>query len=398
MVLKTVIFNHGTSQEVTAMIYERRSPDPINPGTDHPENMNPGTGQPGNTNPNPGNPKGPNPGFKINGQPFGQKINIPKRKPKNGDLIPKNKLWIPILFVIVCLILTGGVFYRVDEQETAVITMFGKHVATNTAGLYPKIPFLQRVHKVDTTIHGTGIGYVVDDDGQSFTVDTEGVMITSDFNLIDIDFYMEYRVSDPVAYLFASDSPEIILKNIALAAIRSTVIDYSVDDAMTVGKAKIQQEVKEKIREKLEEENIGLTIVNITVQDAEPPTHEIVQAFKAVETAKQGKDTAINNANKYRNEQMPAAEAEADEIIQTAEAAKAARIAEAEGQASRFEQMYNEYKLNPEVTRERMRYELLESVMPNAKIVITDGSTETIYPVEPFSNTVSGQGVKDDEK
>ena len=300
-----------------------------------------------------------------------------------------------IAVLAVLLAINGGVFYRVDEQETAVITMFGRHVATHTAGLYPKIPFLQKVHKVDTTIHGTGIGYVVDNDGQTFTVETEGVMITSDFNLIDIDFYLEYRVSDPADYLFASNDPENILKNIALAAIRSTVIDYTVDDAMTVGKAKIQQEVKEKIRAQLEKEKIGLQVINITVQDAEPPTQEIVAAFKAVETAKQGKDTAVNNAKQYQNEKLPAAEAEADEIIKTAEASKAARIAEAEGQAERFTKLYEEYKLNPEVTKQRMRYELLENVLPDARIVLTDGSTSTVYPVESFVNSVSGTAAEE---
>ena len=161
-----------------------------------------------------------------------------------------------------------------DEQEAAVVTMFGNVIRTDTAGLYFKIPLIQQVRKVDTTIHGTGIGYAIEGDGQTFTVDTEGIMITSDFNLIDIDFYMEYRVSDPIAYLYNSGQPELILKNIALAAIRSTVIDYTVDDAMTTGKAQIQAEVKAKIQETLEEQNIGLSIVNITVQDAEPPTRE----------------------------------------------------------------------------------------------------------------------------
>ena len=289
--------------------------------------------------------------------------------------------------IIAALFLVMGGIYRVDEQETAVVTMFGEVVRQDTAGLYFRIPFIQNVEKVDTTTHGTGIGYAVNNDGQTFTVDTEGIMITSDFNLIDIDFYMEYRVSDPVAYLYSSRSPEVILKNMALAAIRSTVIDFTVDDAMTVGKSQIQAQVKTKLQEMLAEQNIGLQVVNITVQDAEPPTSEIVGAFKAVETAKQGKDTAVNNANKYQNEQIPAAEANADKIIQTAEAKKESRIAEAEGQVARFNAMYDQYRLNPLITKQRLFYEALEEVLPNAKIVISDGDTETLYPIEKFSGT-----------
>ena len=304
------------------------------------------------------------------------------RNLKNGKRAGKGAV-VFLLVLIIAFVLFRS-WYRVDEQESAVVTMFGNVIRTDTAGLYFRIPLIQQVHKVDTTIHGTGIGYVVNNDGQSFTVDTEGIMITSDFNLIDIDFYMEYRVSDPVAYLFNSKEPELILKNVAMAAIRSTVIDYAVDDAMTTGKSQIQAEVKSKMQETLTEQNVGLQIVNITVQDAEPPTDEIVRAFKAVETAKQGKDTAINNANKYRNEQIPAAEANADKIVQRAEAEKQARIAEAEGQVARFTAMYEQYRLNPLITRQRMFYETLEGVLPGAKVIIDDGGTETVLPLESF--------------
>ena len=309
------------------------------------------------------------------------------------------KIWKWVLIgavAVVALIIVFSSFYRVDEQEAAVVTMFGKIVRTDTAGLYFKVPFIQNVTKVDTTTHGTGIGYVVRDDGQTFTKDTEGIMITKDFNLIDIDFYLEYRVSDPVAYLYNSRNPESILKNVALASIRSTVIDFTVDDAMTTGKSQIQSLVKEKMQATLTEEDIGLQVVNITVQDAEPPTEDIVHAFKAVETAKQGKDTAINTANKYRNEQIPAAEAEADKIIQSAEASKQARIAEAEGQVARFNAMYDQYVLNPLITRSRLFYEYLEGVLPGAKVIITDGSTQTMLPLDSFVSADNNASVKED--
>ncbi|MBO6157994.1 MAG: FtsH protease activity modulator HflK [Firmicutes bacterium] len=296
-----------------------------------------------------------------------------------------------IAAILIIFTVIGG-FYRVNEQEVAVVTMFGKVLRTDTAGLYFKIPWVQQVSMVDTTTHGTSIGYVIDGDGQEFTVDTDSVMITSDFNLVDIDFYMEYKVADPVAYLYNSKQPEIILKNIALAAIRSTLIDFTVDDAMTTGKAQIQALVKQKMQDELAAQDIGLQIINITVQDAEPPTEDIVLAFKAVETAKQGKDTAINNANKYKNEQIPAAEAEADRITQDAEAQKAARIAEAEGQVARFNAMYEQYKLNPLITKQRLFYETLEEVLPGAKVIITDGTTETMLPLESFAGAATGAG------
>jgi len=300
----------------------------------------------------------------------------------------------PLRRIVTAVVILGvlgsialGSYYNVNEQENAVVTMFGEVIRTDTAGLHFKIPFLQRVHLVDITTHGTGIGYQVSDDGQNFSADTDGIMITKDFNFIDIDFYMEYKVSDPVAYLFNSREPEQVLKNIALASIRSTIINYDVDDAITTAKTQIQSEVREKMAEALAEQNIGLSVVNMTVQDAEPPTDEIIQAFKAVETAKQGKDTAVNNANKYKNEQVPAAEAEADRILQNAEANKASRIAEAEGQVARFNAMYSQYELNPLITRQRIFYETMEDVLPGLKVIITDGKTQQILPLDSFAGS-----------
>ena len=288
-------------------------------------------------------------------------------------------------FFIISAVMGG--FYNVSEQENAVVTMFGKVIQTNSAGLYFKIPFIQHVTKVDMTTHGIGIGYDVTGDGQNITVEDEGVMITSDFNFVNIDFYLEYAVSDPVQYLYNSIHPEVILKNTAIACIRSTVSDYAVDDVITTGKAAIQAEVKEKLNKEMEAQPIGLRIVNIQIQDAEPPTQEIVQAFKSVETAKQGKETALNNANKYRNEQIPAAEAEADKIIQAANAAKETRIAEAEGQVKRFNQMFEQYRLYPLITKQRLYYEAIEDVLPGIKVIITDGETQEIYPIESFVTT-----------
>lgn len=289
-----------------------------------------------------------------------------------------------IVVIFIAVILAFGCFYQVTEQENAVVTMFGNVLRTDTAGFYFKIPILQKVHKVDVTTHGTGIGYIVES-GQNITDSSDGIMITSDFNLLNIDFYLEYKVSDPVAYLYNSLNPEQILKNTALASIRSTVVNYTVDEAMTTGKSQIQSEVKEAIANELAEQNIGIQIVNISVQDSEPPTEQIIQAFKGVETAKQGADTAKNNALQYQNQMLPAAEAEADKIIQNAEAAKSARIAEAQGQVARFNAMYEQYKLNPLITKKRMFYEAMEALLPDLKVIVTDGSTQAVMPLDSFT-------------
>ena len=321
----------------------------------------------------------------VGGGAPGSGGNVPPQRKK----LDWKKLGRRLLIVFLVLLILAAVFgsyYNVSEQQNAVVTMFGKVVRTDTAGLYFKIPFLQQVHMVDITTHGTGIGYSVGANGQNIVNSFDGIMITKDFNLINIDFYLEYKVSDPVAYLFNSRQPELILNNIALASIRSTVIDYTVDEAMTTGKSAIQADVKEKMVRELQEQNIGIQVVNITVQDAEPPTDEIIRAFKEVETAKQAAETNINQARKYENEQIPAAEAQADRIVQTAEAQKAARIAEAEGQVARFNAMFEQYRLNPLITKQRMFYEALEELLPEMKVIITDGGTQTMLPLDDFTH------------
>lgn len=293
------------------------------------------------------------------------------------------------VIAVFVFILINSCVYRVSEQQNAVVTQFGAVVKTNTAGLYFKIPFLQQVKKVDITTHGTGIGYSIVGEGQNIPDTGDGIMITSDFNLLDIDFYLEYKVSDPVAYLYNSNNPEEILSNIALSSIRATVVNYTVDEAMTTAKSQIQADVKTDMIKELSNHNVGLAVVNLTIQDSEPPTTEIIQAFKAVETAKQGADTAKNNALKYQNEEIPAAEASADRIIQAAEAEKAARIAEAEGQVARFNSMYDEYKNYPLITKKRLFFETMENILPSLKVIVTDGTTETFLPLEKLTGGVS---------
>ncbi len=293
------------------------------------------------------------------------------------------KIGVIAIAVLVCLLAS---FYKVGEQQQAVITMFGKVVDVKGAGLYVKFPFIQNVIKVDTTTHGLQIGYRTSaEDNTSYSMPEEAMMITSDFNFVNVDFYLEYRVSDPQEYLYASGSPVEILRNTAQACIRTIISNYKVDDVITTGKSQIQADIRVLLNEELEKNDIGLQIVNLTIQDAEPPTDRIMQAFKSVETAKQGKETAINNARKYQNEKVPQAEADADKVIQEAEASKAARINEAEGQVARFNEMYAEYIKNPLITKQRIFYETMEDVLPHAKVIIDNGSTQNMLPLEPFS-------------
>ncbi|MBQ0005504.1 MAG: FtsH protease activity modulator HflK [Clostridiales bacterium] len=287
-----------------------------------------------------------------------------------------------IVAAIIALIIIFDSTYQVNEQEQAVLVTLGKPQSVTDSGLHFKIPIIQRVIKVDTTIHGFGIGYDV---ATNITNSNESLMITSDYNFVNVDFFVEYKVIDPVKAVYASRDPEMILKNIAQSSIRTVVASYDVDSVLTTGKTEIQAAIKQLVVSKLDAQDLGIALVNMTIQDSEPPTAAVMEAFKAVETAKQGKETALNNANKYKNEKLPEAEANADGVIKIAEAAKEKRIYEATAHVAIFNAMYEEFVKNPRVTKLRMFYETMEDVLPDLKVIIvgTDG-VETVLPLDSF--------------
>ena len=293
-----------------------------------------------------------------------------------------------ILTGVLLAVLLGALglssIYQLQEDEYAVITTLGKPSVVDTSGLKFKIPLIQKKTIVSKATQGFAIGYNL---ANNASIEDESLMISVDFNFVNVDFYVEYRVTDPVKYLFNSREPEQILKMLCQSYIRDTIGLYGVDDVITTGKAEIQSAIRDKITARLEQEDLGIALVNIAMQDAEPPTTEVQQAFKAVETSKQEAETAINNANKYANEQLPAAKANADQIIQQAQAYKESRIAEAEGQASRFRALYAEYSRYSEITRQRLYYETISRVFPGMKVIIVgkDGSNlNTVLPLDSF--------------
>lgn len=328
------------------------------------------------------------------------KNQTPPRKEHSSDSKgTKNvyKIVLPVLLILILLLLGYNSIYTLKEQEQAVVTTFGVPEQVIESGMHFKIPFIQQVQKVSTTTRGFSIGY---DEKTGESIDDESLMITSDYNFVNVDFYIEYRVADPIKYVYSSKAPETVLKTLSQSYIRDTIGTYSVDDVITTGKNEIQSVVKDELIKRLDAEDIGLQLVNVTIQDAEPPTAEVLQAFKAVENAKQGKETAVNNANKYKNEKEPEAAATIYQITQEAQADKQSRINEAEGQVARFEAMYEEYKKYPLVTRQRMFYEAMEEILPDLKVIINsgDGSTQTIIPTDSLFGTTVRDSASDTEK
>ena len=315
--------------------------------------------------------------------------NAPKapKMPKEFK-VPKIKPAVIIAIVLVAVIALASLscFYTVDDKQQAVVTTFGKVTSITDAGFHFKLTFgIQQVEKVNVNVYQhIELGYR---SSTNETVTDEASMITGDYNIVNVDFFIEYKISDPVRYLYASDDPTEILRNLIQSQVRNVVGSSAVDSVLTDGKENIQMQVKSLVTEILNEYDIGLTVVDIKIQDAEPPTQDVIEAFKAVETAKQKAETVVNDAKAYQNAKLPDAQAQADKLIQNAEYLKQKRINEAVEQVAMFEAMYEEYARNPEITRSRMYYEAIQEILPGGKVYIDtsgSGSVDMMLPLESF--------------
>jgi len=301
-----------------------------------------------------------------------------------------------VVFLAICLFSS---FYTVDDKQQAVITTFGKVTDITEAGIHFKLPFIQQAHIVDVNVlRKLEIGYRSDDRDATIvrTVENECKMITGDLNIVNVDFFVEYKVSDPVKYLFNAKNPEEILKNLVQSQIRNVVGSSGVDSVLTDGKVTIQQDIRDLTAKELEAYDIGLMLTDVKIQDAEMPTDEVNEAYKAVLSALQSKEATINLAQAYKESKLPEMEAEVKSITLNAEYDKQKRINEAKMQIAMFEAMYEQYKLNPEATRIRMYHEALQEFLPGTKVYIDasgDGSIQKLIPVESFTGE---EGAKND--
>lgn len=292
-----------------------------------------------------------------------------------------------LLIALVALLIWAGstCFYTVDDKQQAVVTTFGQVTDVTDAGVHFKLPFgIQEVYHVDVNVYQKiELGYTTEEDGYA-TKTSESTMITGDYNIVNVDFFVEYKISDPVKYLFASSDAKLILRNLIQSQVRNVVGSSQVDAVLTDGKENIQRQVKDLVTQILAEYDIGLTLVDVRIQDAEPPTKEVVEAFKAVETAKQQAEAVINEAKAYQNAQLPQAEATADQLIQNAEYLKQKRINEAKEQVAMFTAMYEQYSINPEITRSRMYYEAISQILPDVKLFVNTSGGEDVQMLLPL--------------
>ena len=311
-------------------------------------------------------------------------------KPVQWDKL--SKIILIAVAAVVVLVALFTCFYTVDDKQQAVVTTFGKVTDVTDAGLHFKLPFgIQKVQKVDVNVYQKiELGYSTESDGNYAVKTNESTMITGDYNIVNVDFFVEYKISNPERYLYSSNDPELILRNLIQSQVRNVVGSTSVDAVLTDGKENIQMQVKDLVTQILQEYDIGLTLVDVRIQDSEPPTQEVIEAFKAVETAKQQAEAVVNDAKAYQNAQLPDAQAKADQLLQNAEYLRQKRINEAVQQVAMFEAMYEEYRLNPDITRSRMYYEAISQILPGVKLYINTSGEGDVQMLLPLESLVGG--------
>ncbi len=217
----------------------------------------------------------------------------PSGKPKKStsSRISPGKILLIILAVALVASIGLTCWYTVDDKQQAVVTTFGKVTDVTDAGVHFKLPLgIQKAEKVNVNVYQKiELGYRSDTQAEAGyeVVETESKMITGDYNIVNVEFFVEYKISDPVAYLYGAYEPELVLKNLIQSQVRNVVGSTAVDDVLTDGKESVQQEVKDLVSSVLSDYSIGLALVDVKIQDSDPPTTEVIEAFKAVETAKQ---------------------------------------------------------------------------------------------------------------
>ena len=273
------------------------------------------------------------------------------------------------LAALVGLWLLTGVFV-VQPNEQAVVTRFGAYAGTATeSGLQYRAPWpIEDVTKVPvTTVQRTDIGGPATEGARA----VESLMLTGDENIVDLDFTVQWRVSDAGLYLFTLDDPQATVRAVAESAMREVVGRTALEPIISTGRGQVQQQVETLMQRVLDAYGAGIQVVEVQIRNANPPA-EVVPAFREVASAGQEAESRVNQATAYRNRRVNEANGSAAAIRQGAEGYREQAIREAEGAAARFNQVYEQYRTAPDVTRRRLYLETLERVVRDSRTVVVD--------------------------
>ncbi len=321
--------------------------------------------------------------------------NMPENPLKGRIKMPHGKgIWF-LLGGLLVLWMCSGIFI-VNPDEEGVVLRFGKYVRTVGPGPHYHLPIpIETVYKPKVTQILRGeVGFRSVGQGSTFqqgqlrTVPEEASMLTGDENIVNVQFSVQYKISDPVEYLFNVTNQAAVVRNAAEAAMREVIGKSMIDSALTDGKIRIQGDATALLQEILNRYEVGVQIIAVQLQDVHPP-QEVIDAFKDVASAREDKSRIINEAEAYRNELLPKARGEAAEIVNQAEASKETLIQSATGRAKRFLAVLEEYNKAQDITKQRLYFETMENILYNAKdkVIVPHGAAEKMLPLLPITAT-----------
>ena len=299
---------------------------------------------------------------------------------------------LPLLGAALALWLFTGT-YMVGPDEIGVVRTFGEYTRVAQSGLNYHFPYpIEQVNTPAVTeVKRIEIGFRTLRNGQYRSVEKESLMLTGDENIVDAEMIVQYKIKDPVKYLFRIVEPELTVREAAEASLRTVVGRNKIDETLTTGKFKIQEETKIQLQLILDKYDSGIHVVAVQLQDVSPPK-EVIGAFKDVASAKEDKNRMVNQAEGYRNDVIPKARGEAEAMIRDAEGFKQARIKRSEGDAAKFTTILKEYRKAKSITQKRLYLETMERVLPNIeKIIIPDKNSGNMLNLLNLNPKKGGQ-------
>ena len=301
------------------------------------------------------------------------------RKSSNGSANGGGSA-LPVAFILIAIMawLVFDSFYAIDEQERGVVLRFGEHVADLPPGLSLRFPRpIEKVIKVNV--------------GQLRSISHQATMLTQDENIVDVEVAVQWKIRDPADYLFNLLAPAATLRQVTESAVREVIGKSKLDFVLTEGRSEIAQRQEVLIQEIMDIYKSGVVIAKVEMQTAKPPD-EVKAAFDDAIKAREDEQKSVNQAEAYRNDTIPKARGGAARLREEATAYKAKVIARAEGEASRFEQLLAEYQLAPEVTRQRLYIDAIESVLSNSSKVLIDSDNSNTLMYLPIDKLMERRG------
>ena len=307
--------------------------------------------------------------------------------PNSGSKAPKSIIGLVILGFIL-LWLSSGI-YKVNSDENAAVLYFGKFYKVATPGLNYHIPypFATHITKSVTTVNTEEFGFSSNSQYGNRNFDAESLMLTGDENIVDIEFQIQWKISDIQDFVFNIAQPRTTIHKAAESAMREIIARTPIADALSTGKKDIELEAKELLQATLDSYGAGVYIELMQLRRVDPPA-QVVDDFRDVQTAKADKEKEINEAQAYANDIVPRARGEASKMLEQAKAYASEVVSNAQGEAGRFISVYNQYKKAKRVTKKRIYLETMENVLGDMDKVIIDNKVQggSVVPYFPLND------------